>query len=280
MSMDEMNASTGAPRFLDTARPNITRMYNYFMGGSTHYEVDRQAAELMLQRFPQVKNWVRLGRAFIQEAVRTLYQEGFVQFLDLGSGIPSEDHIHTLAPAANVVYTDINPVAISYGSSLYDRLSNVEYVHGDVRNLSDVYRHPIVMQLINREQKTAVGLNYVPLYMDLEHCQQMARSLYEWTAPGSQLFQLLYVRTVPEDDPNHLAYQQFTEQAGFRMRLWTQEEILEGLYPWVPRRMVPITKFLGLPDDFLPAPELDILGLNLTAAFFMKHSETGNKPHE
>ncbi len=68
--------------FLDTSVPNLARIFDYLAGGITNFEADRQAAAQMLQIIPSLGKWVRLRRAFVQEAASQLHQAGFRQFLD------------------------------------------------------------------------------------------------------------------------------------------------------------------------------------------------------
>jgi hypothetical protein len=37
--------SSHAARDIDTSRPHSARMYDYYLGGKDHFEVDKQAAE-------------------------------------------------------------------------------------------------------------------------------------------------------------------------------------------------------------------------------------------
>ena len=94
--------------FLDTTKPNLARVFDYFAGGSTHFEADRIAASYMLAEFPAIKKWVQLREAFSFEAIQVLHDNGFSQFLDLGSGMPSKDAVHQLIPNSTFIYSDIN----------------------------------------------------------------------------------------------------------------------------------------------------------------------------
>ncbi|NJN55503.1 MAG: hypothetical protein HC804_12560 [Anaerolineae bacterium] len=110
---------------MNTEVPNLARIFDYLAGGSINYEIDRQAAEAMLTIIPSIGKWVRLRRAFIQEAASQLHAAGFRQFLDFGSGMPADDHIHAFAPDAHVVFSDLNPVAISYGQSILQTMKKL-----------------------------------------------------------------------------------------------------------------------------------------------------------
>ncbi|NKQ34180.1 MAG: hypothetical protein HF973_01040 [Chloroflexi bacterium] len=151
--------------FLDTTIPNTARIFDYLAGGMSNFEVDRQAGEEMLKIIPSLRKWVRLRRAFIQEAAQRLTSDGYTQFLDLASGMPTEDHIHAFAPDARVVYSDINPVAVSYGDSLFADLVNVAYIRGNANELDQLLTAREVRRLIDREKRVAIGLNALFLFL-------------------------------------------------------------------------------------------------------------------
>jgi hypothetical protein len=55
---------------LDPKRPNIARVYNYWLGGSDNYASDREQAEQLLQIYPGIADAVRANRQFVGRAVR------------------------------------------------------------------------------------------------------------------------------------------------------------------------------------------------------------------
>ena len=73
-------ASAGEPGVLerpvlDTSRPNIARMYDYWLGGKDNYAADRHAAEELLRLIPESINACRHNRLFLQRAVQFLAAE-------------------------------------------------------------------------------------------------------------------------------------------------------------------------------------------------------------
>ena len=120
--MSDLVFTPEAEVYLDTAVPNKARIFDYLLGGDANFKADRAAAAKISRIIPSLPKWVRLRRAFVQEAAYTLYQNGFNQFLDLGSGMPTENDLHVAVPKANIVYSDTNPVAVSYGQSLFAEL--------------------------------------------------------------------------------------------------------------------------------------------------------------
>lgn len=255
--------------FLDSKKANMTRVFDYLTGGVTNFEVDRIAAERFMVLHPLMRSWVRLGKAFVQTAVRQLYEEGFTQFLDLGSSIPTSEGIHTFAPAANVIYSDINPVAVSYGASMFSQLENVAYIQGDVRSLESIFDHTAVKQLVKRDDMLAIGLNFLTLYLSKDENIAVSRTLFDSVPSGSKLFFTLYARPDSEEDEAYLRLKNDVEQISENFRLYTLSEYLEMMKPWQPTQIELIHTYLGLPADILPNVDGEI-NLDVMAAFFEK----------
>src|SRR6185436_8375553 len=75
-------------------RPSPARMYDYVLGGSHNFPVDRDAADQAIATFPLLADGMRENRAFLTRVVRYLAEAGIDQFLDLGSGIPTSGNVH------------------------------------------------------------------------------------------------------------------------------------------------------------------------------------------
>ena len=107
----------------DLTHPNIARMYDYFLGGSANFAIDRETAEQALRIAPTERDYCWANRGFLGRAVRYLVTEaGIDQFLDLGSGVPTVGNVHEIAhehnPAARVAYVDWEPVACHHARHL------------------------------------------------------------------------------------------------------------------------------------------------------------------
>lgn len=117
-----MERPTWAPDELDLDRPNAARMYDYYLGGSHNFAVDRELAGRALEVWPDMPRSAQANRAFLRRAVRFLAQQGVRQFLDIGSGIPTVGNVHEIAqevaPDARVVYVDLDPIAVTHSSAL------------------------------------------------------------------------------------------------------------------------------------------------------------------
>ena len=92
-----MERPAWAPAELDLDRPNAARMYDYYLGGSHNFAVDRELAGQVLEAWPDMPRAAQANRAFLRRAVRFLAAQGIRQFLDIGSGIPTVGNVHEVA---------------------------------------------------------------------------------------------------------------------------------------------------------------------------------------
>jgi hypothetical protein len=136
------------------------RMYDYYLGGIHNFPADREAAERVMETFPTFPLIARANRAFLGRAVRYLVDAGIRQFLDIGSGIPTEGNVHEIAqqnaPDARVVYVDTDPVAVAESLELLERNELATALRGDLRNPRAILNHPRLAKLLDFDQP--VGL--------------------------------------------------------------------------------------------------------------------------
>ena len=92
-----MAESRAIPDGMDTDRPSVARLYDFFLGGHHNFAADREMGRRLLAAEPNARQIVAENRAFLGRAVRFLLAAGVRQFLDLGSGIPTQDNVHEIA---------------------------------------------------------------------------------------------------------------------------------------------------------------------------------------
>jgi predicted O-methyltransferase YrrM len=117
------SAGNGLPVDLQTDRPHPARVYDYLLGGKDNFAADRIAAEHGIKANPNSRIPPRENRAFLRRVVRTLAQDyGIRQFLDIGTGIPTEPNVHqvaqAVAPDARIVYVDNDPMVLRHAGTL------------------------------------------------------------------------------------------------------------------------------------------------------------------
>src|SRR5262245_64957810 len=83
---------------IDTTVAHPARVYDYWLGGRTNFAADREAAEMAVAANPDIIPSVLANRAFLGRSVTYLAaQAGIRQFLDIGTGIPTENNTHEVA---------------------------------------------------------------------------------------------------------------------------------------------------------------------------------------
>lgn len=178
---------------IDTSKPHPARMYDYFLGGKDHYEVDQEAAERFIQAAPEVRLAVRANRRFMHRAVRHVVAEGGVrQILDIGTGLPTEPNVHqiarAIAPDTRVAYVDNDPIVSTHSRSLLDDDEHTSVVLADLRDPRAVLDHPDVRRVIDFDEPVALLLVAVLHFVtDEEDPDGVVATLLEALPTGSHL---------------------------------------------------------------------------------------------
>ncbi|HET6949762.1 MAG TPA: SAM-dependent methyltransferase [Acidimicrobiales bacterium] len=186
---------------IDTTAANAARVYDAFLGGTAHFEVDRIAAEHAAAVHPggmdTVRASVRSNRAFLVRLVRWLAHEaGIGQFLDIGSGIPNGTNVHAaaqqVAPRARVVYVDCDPVVLAHAHQLLGSSTSdgaVVYLPGDLRDPDLILdRAGETLDLDGPVAVLLIGiLHFLPDADGDQDPYRIVRYLIDVVAPGSYL---------------------------------------------------------------------------------------------
>ena len=182
------------PPRIDTSKAHSARVYDYLLGGKDNYMSDREAAERLMKVAPGAADTVRQNRWFLHRLTRYLAEQGIRQFLDLGTGIPTEPNVHEIAqqvdPAARVVYLDRDPIVAAHA---YARLTRspggpVAYILADMRDADAVLSAPELTGTLDLSLPTA--LLVLSTLHHLTNAEQERELLHQYLAalaPGSFL---------------------------------------------------------------------------------------------
>lgn len=187
-----MERPAWAPQGIDISVPSVSRIYDYYLGGSHNFEVDREAARKAMEFMPGLPKIMQANRAFMRRAVRYAVQEGVTQFLDIGSGIPTFGNVHEVAQAADsaarVVYVDHDPVAVAHSRAVLDGNDRAAVVTADLRKPRDILAAPEVGELLDLDKPVALLLVAVLHFVeDTDDPQVAVAELRDALAPGSLL---------------------------------------------------------------------------------------------
>ncbi|MFE9932759.1 SAM-dependent methyltransferase [Streptomyces sp. NPDC005533] len=187
-----MERPAWAPPGIDISVPSVSRIYDYYLGGSHNFEVDRQAARRAMEFMPGLPKIMQANRAFMRRAVRHAVAEGVTQFLDIGSGIPTFGNVHEVAQAASgearVVYVDHDPVAVAHSRAVLGEDERTDIVAADLRKPNEILAAPEVGRLIDLDRPVALLLVAVLHFLeDADDPYAAVAGLRDALAPGSLL---------------------------------------------------------------------------------------------
>ncbi|MFF4713080.1 SAM-dependent methyltransferase [Streptomyces eurythermus] len=147
---------------IDTSRPHPARMYDYYLGGKDSYPVDEEAAERVISFLPAIRIAARTNRSFMNRAARLLAERGVTQFLDIGTGIPTEPNLHQVVqavnPQARVVYVDNDPIVLRHAEALLRSTPEgaTKYIEADVREPEKIIGS--AKEILDFEEPVALSL--------------------------------------------------------------------------------------------------------------------------
>ena len=181
------------PPGVDITKPHVARMYDYYLGGTNNYAADREAAERYLTLFRQAREGARANRRFLIDAVRRLIEEaGIRQFIDIGSGLPTQQNVHEVAqkltPDARVVYVDNDPLVRLHAETLLAGDPNTAFIEGDLRDPQAILNHPALTGLVDLSRPVGLLLLAVLHFIeDLDAARACVRTLCDRLPSGSYL---------------------------------------------------------------------------------------------
>jgi hypothetical protein len=181
------------PPDIPTDIPTAARIYDYDLGGKDNFAIDREWALKALEYFPEALDVARENRLFLYRAVRYLARDcGIRQFLDLGSGLPTQQNVHEVAgefqPEARVVYVDNDPIVLAHGRALLADDRSTVVVTADMTDPETILGEETLGGLIDlSEPVAALFLSVTHSIPDDDLAKRSLGRVAEALAPGSYL---------------------------------------------------------------------------------------------
>jgi hypothetical protein len=176
----------------DVSVPNVARIYDYLLGGKDNYALDRKTAEELLVAVPDAAIAARQNRQFLGRAVRFLADSGIRQFIDIGTGLPTQGNVHEIAqqvaPDARVCYVDNDSVVVAHAQALLVKDANTAAIGRDLRDPEQIISDPDLRALIDLDKPVAILLVAILHFIaDVEKPHAIVDRLKEAMTPGSYL---------------------------------------------------------------------------------------------
>ncbi|HWE90940.1 MAG TPA: SAM-dependent methyltransferase [Pseudonocardiaceae bacterium] len=177
-------------------KPSEGRVYDYYLGGGSNWAIDRAFAQEQIRQFPDLPWLAKQNRKFLARSVRYLIKQGIRQFVDIGSGLPTEGNVHQVAEAAapgevRVVYVDHDPVAHAHGNLLLDRNGDPNRhrtLLADLVDAEELWKAVLGTGVINPDEPIGLLIVSVVHFIPAESRPERAVAYYRSKlAPGSHL---------------------------------------------------------------------------------------------
>jgi hypothetical protein len=229
-----MDRPSWAPPEVNIDTPNAARMYDYSLGGSHNFAVDRDLVDQITTTMPEGTRIAHANRDFLRRSVRTLAALGVRQFLDIGSGIPTVGNVHEIAqqvaPDSRIMYVDLDPVAVAHSRAILADNPLVGVLRADVREPGDILAHPELRMLLDVGQPIAVLLCAVMHFIpDSDQPAQIIDALVGATVPGSYL---VISHGSRDSAPDDVAITQAYRRTNTPLALRTREQIAALFAGW------------------------------------------------
>jgi hypothetical protein len=253
---------------IDTSVPHSARIWNYWMGGTDNYPVDREAGDELAVIYPAIVDQARRSRSYIARVVRYLAADaGLRQFLDIGTGLPSHDNTHEvaqrIAPESRIVYVDHDPEVIAHARALLagNPTGGIDYIEADLHRpgtILDIARtkldftRPIALMLMG-------VLGHIEITDDDSRARSIVNELKAGLPSGSHLSVYDGANTTPDYAE---AVRIYNEGGSIPYNLRSPEQIgqlLDGL-ELIPPGVVQIHQWRPDPDPPGMPAEVDAWG--------------------
>jgi O-methyltransferase involved in polyketide biosynthesis len=246
------------PPGTDPDKASVARMYDAMLGGQHNFAIDREALAALTAIDPQVRTLARANRAFLGRAVRHLVEAGVRQFIDLGSGIPTQGNVHEVAqavsPEARVVYVDSDPVAVAHSTTLLAGNPDADIVDADIRRPADVLASPQVRKLIDFEQPVAVLMNAILHFVTPQENPAGIVAAYRDALPDGSWLALTHATNQDRPDTAAAVSKLYRSRATSPVSVRSHDEILELFagFDLVDPGLVHVPLWRPDPDDRIP----------------------------
>lgn len=219
-----MSVNTPEPPQIDTSKAHPARVYDWLLGGKDNYPVDEAVGEKLP---PEARQAARQNRRFMNRAVAWLASQGIDQFLDIGTGIPTEPNLHRIVqdvvPTAKVVYTDNDPIVLRHAEALLvgTREGVTHYVQADARRPAEIIQH--AREVLDFDRPVALSLIALMHFIPDQDAYGLVGELLAALPSGSHLV----LSHAASDHVPGLAEQVTAEyaRAGIHLCLRTREEV-------------------------------------------------------
>jgi hypothetical protein len=190
-------------------KPSPARVYSYALGGEHYYAVDKLFVEKQVAANPDYLHILRSNRGAVGRVVEYAIREhGITQFVDIGSGLPTEGNVHEVAEEiapgqCAVAYVDNEQIAVAHSEILLSQSADPNRHHAVYANFLEsqhLWDQIVAKQIIRPNRPICLMLMALLHFIPDEANPEAALAYYrEILPPGS----LLAISHITFEEPSH-----------------------------------------------------------------------------
>lgn len=163
---------------------------DFWFGGKDNFAIDRIPAAKVAAAAEWLPAGIRAGRCFVLDAVAAAVEDGLDQILDIGTGLPLQPYLHTVAWETNrkvrVAYVPDGPIPTTHARAILARHSGTTVLDSELATPQDLLtKAGVVLDLARPAIVVMDGvLEQVP---DAQAPADLVGELHAGLAAGSRL---------------------------------------------------------------------------------------------
>lgn len=250
--------------FIDASNPNAGRIYDYLLGGSHNFDIDRIAGDRLCQLVPFLPKAMRLQRWCLQDlAVELTENRDFNIIIDFASGLPTSNHIHhVVKPGTTVIYSDYDPIVVEYGHEILAGAENTHFFLADACQPEDLLNRQDILALAGDDRNVAFILWGISGYLADDDINKTLQYLYDWSGPQATLCFNAQGADTKIKGANLTQMARMYEQMGSRLYPRTVKEYETLIAPWRPdeKGFIPFLEWHSIDEKEITQEEMRVWG--------------------
>ena len=212
----------------EASGPHPGRMYDYIIGGTHNYEVDRVAADQFVKLMPSIPVAARLNRTFLKVAAARWDVEDIDHIVDLGSGLPTRGHLNDFMPEAQILFVDRDPVTVASGRDILSDSPRCQYLELDVLQGSSLAS--AVEEALGGDRRLGIGFVGLSYFFSDDQVRDLLQTLHSCCPPGS-VMAMSYLSASTEAAAEKLVGE-YARVVKAPLYLRAPEDVVPLLHPW------------------------------------------------
>lgn len=247
--------------FIDASKPNAGRIYDYLLGGSHNFNVDRSVGDHIRQLVPFVPKAMRLQRWCLQDlAIELSESRHYDVIIDFASGLPTRDHIHhVVKPGTTVIYSDYDPVVVEYAHEILAGAENTYYFLADARQPEELLGRQEVKALIGDGHNVGLVFWGIGGFLNDNELKHSLQYLYEWSGQLTCLCFNAQGADINYDSAEMRKLINIYHRIKSPLHPRTIQDYHNLIKPWIPdeKGFVSLLNWHGMENEFSPEDQKD-----------------------